>query len=298
MKVWFPEFYMECQRDDSHREEIVREFLKHGVECVDNDHTDISDCDLIFCGTFPTYHEVRKRRPRFPTIPAIFYCWDLYPFQFRGTTSEGKPTLQSCWWLEYVEEMRKACLVLVPSQCTVNRVHEIGGKNINCKVVPSIVYPWDGEAFDGDYVMGVMREYQDEPNLYLIKESCLKLGIPFSDHKHRLSWEDYQKSILGARVLISPYFEASTGGLSLLEGLWNGKHSLVARSPRNGVCDYLQDKATYFDYDNRQEFEEKLVELYNHPITHDVAECGQWIKSRYSTEVVVEQLVAHFRSVL
>lgn len=298
MKVWFPEFFLECHREDEHRIETAEEMRRQGINCVDTDDPHLEECDLIFCGTFPTYHVVRKLWPNFPHIPAVFYCWDLYPFQFAATTRDGRPTVQACWWLEYIELLRKAKLVLVPSKCTIDRVHEIVGKNTRCEVVPSAVYPWEGEAFDGGYVMGVMREYTSEPNIYLIRETCDKLGIPCADHKHKLSWEDYTRKVLGARVLISPYYEASTGGLSLLEGLWNGKHSLVARSPRNGVSDYMADYATYFTYNDRKEFEDKLLELYNNPITHDTIETRRWITERYSNQVFTKKLVDCLRSVV
>ena len=73
-----------------------------------------------------------------------------------------------------------------------------------------------------------------------------------NDNHHR-SEEEFQKWLAEANLLLCPYYEASTGGLSLLEGFNIGKPVLVCDSPYLGAKDYFGDNAFYFkngDYED------------------------------------------------
>jgi glycosyltransferase involved in cell wall biosynthesis len=50
---------------------------------------------------------------------------------------------------------------------------------------------------------------------------------------------EFRRALAGASVVVSPYREASTGGLAVLEALRLGKNVLVCDSPMNGAAEYL-----------------------------------------------------------
>jgi hypothetical protein len=100
-----------------------------------------------------------------------------------------------------------------------------------------------------------MRKYPD-PNKDAVRDACKELGIPCVESATSLPWPKFQKTVAGARLLVSAYYEASTGGLTLLEGYRLGKPVLLSGSPRNGASEYFGDRAYYFEW-NSNEFSSK-----------------------------------------
>jgi glycosyltransferase involved in cell wall biosynthesis len=60
-------------------------------------------------------------------------------------------------------------------------------------------------------------------------------------------------------------YEASTGGLTLLEAYRLGKPVLMSNSYYQGGQDYFGDKAEYFQYDSYSNFKAKLKDMWENP---------------------------------
>lgn len=300
--IWFPEISTEAHRDTWRGAQLVVELAKLGIYCRARYD---SDCRLAFVASFSTFleaangytihpnsHEVPGYRS-IPELPIVQFCWDLYPFKVEAQDDPDRER-----WQAYIEELKYARCILVPSRCTVERVRQYTGQS--AFVVRSSVGLWeppDGKVWDGGYVVDVMRYYPGDPNANLCEEVCAELDIPCIVPRHNYSWKEFKRVIAGARLLVSATYEASTGGLTMLEGFAMGKPSLVSDSPMHGGIDYMGCCATYFKWDSREDFKCKLIELYNRPPQLAVETCRRWVEAEFSDAVFAKNLATYFRQV-
>lgn len=286
MKIWFPRFYTEGHRQFYQGQQLVSALAEFGVKCyLEMDYR----CDLIFCGSFACWREVQKQRQGWK-VPVVHYNWDIYPFQVNGD-KRGET------WKPYLQELEQATEVWVPSECTVKRTEEYTGRSavvVKCSVRP---FAPPCPVRDGGYVVDVMRKYPD-PNRDLVAQTCERLGIPCIETRTERSWEEFQRIIANARLLVSGYWEASTGGLSLLEGHWLGKPVLLCDSPRNGGVDYFGDRATYFRWNDSGDFVKQLSTQFANPTVWNPEECQQWITEQYSDRAMARRMVEGFQRIL
>lgn len=262
LKVWFPDGSMENQRDAGSVEQLLAALREEGVECsTDADPAAARGADVAFAGTWGYYEATAVVRKLFPSVPVVHYNWDLYPFQVNDRTDprtdrtgRARPTPQATRWLEYVEELKSAAEVLCPSTGVVRRTEEFTGRS--GRVCKCNVFLWEpplnrarvwNPMRDGEYVMDVMREYTGEPMVGAVAEVCREIGVDCLAKEHKLSWSEFQAAVCGASLLVSAYTEASTGGLTLLEGYALGKDVLLSDSPFQGGGEYFGKRATYFD---------------------------------------------------
>jgi hypothetical protein len=288
MKVWFPEFFTEAHRKPGEGDVLAEELRKFGIDCQLNL---TEDCSFIFCGTIWRMNLVKEERQRFPDIPTIHYNWDLYPFQLipMKTYRRATPDL----WAPYLEEIATCRDIWVPSQCTVDRTREFVGRS-DSVVIKTSVRPWEyGRPVTGGYAVDVMRKYPD-PNRDLAAESCVVMGIPIIETKTATPWEAFKTNIAESRFLISAQFEASTGGLTLMEGYWHGKPALISNSPRHGGIDYFGDRATYFQWDNPVLFRQALCRMYDNTPVVDIDEARTWIMQEYSEYAMASRMAERF----
>lgn len=180
--------------------------------------------------------------------PLIVYCWDYYLWN-HGT---GK-------WPVYAAFLKRARLVVVPSKAQQLRLKELLG--LDSIVIPSGVTPYEEEVSDNNFILDPVRYYPEE-NERWVEKAASELGIPFIHSEHQYSRADFQKLVASCTFLTCAYREASTGGLSLMEGLYLGKPVLVSNSPYMGAVDYLGDKGYYFQYDDYQDLKEKMKYLW------------------------------------
>ena len=305
LKIWFPNFETEAHRQGWQGAQLVARLAEEGVYCTLQMG---ADCNAVFVASFSISHDAAHgytkhpyNRPiagyrQFSGIPVIHFCWDLYPWKIEG---DNDPTR----WRSYLTELRskQTVAIFVPSHCTVERVREYTKKE--AKVVLSSTTFWDSPVSDGRYVVDVMRPYPGDPNNDLCQRVCNDLGIPCCKLDHELSQEEFHKLVAGASVLISAVQEASTGGLTLLEGYALGKPVLLAHSDRHGGVDYFGDRAHYFQWDQPGNFRDVLLTLWNAsestPIPGElVAERRVWAEENYSTEAFARRLTTAIREVL
>lgn len=212
----------------------------------------------------------------------MHYCWDVYPFQVYGHPDR---TVRA-WWAEYLSMLRSCAAVLVPSNAARQRVYEFCG--VSARIVKCSAVPWHGRLTEPKHVLNVMRVYEDH-NARALEHVCAKLGLPLVQPQCRLLRADFERAVLGARVLVSPYYEASTGGLTLLEGYWHGIPCLAAQSPRNGVVDYMGSRASYFVWDEWTGLEERLLAVWNRGrvVAPDHKE---WVDREYSDAAFAQRV--------
>lgn len=291
MKIWFPEYFTEAHRKPGEGDVLAEELRKFGIEC----QLELTEnCSFIFCGSIWRMNLVKEERQRFPNIPTIHYNWDLYPFQLiqRPDYTRANPDL----WDPYVEELKTCRDIWVPSQCTVNRTFEFIGRP--SRIIKTSVRPWDNpvEITDGGFAVDVMRKYPD-PNRDAAHDACKDTDVNLIETCNEMPWIQFQKVIVRCRFMISAQYEASTGGLTLLEGLWHGKSSLLSDSPRHGAVDYFgihSPWARYFTWDNPIILRQKVREMYDNPPVVNIDEARQFITDMYSERAMAKRMADRF----
>ena len=289
LKVWFIDFFTEAHRRRNEGEHLVRLLSRYGVECVE---TLDDSVDLILNGTVWNIEKCNAGVVRCPK-PVVHYNWDIYPFQLGEV--EGYERIKGECWPPFLESLRTCRKILVPSACTQDRTFQYTDRrSVVCK---TSIRPWNApcKIEDHGYIVNVMRKYPD-PNREAVEDLCRELGIPVVSTGAEAKWEDFQRIICRAKFLVSPYYEASTGGLTLLEGYWHGKPCLLSNSPRMGAIDYMGDRGTYFQWNDRDDLAEKLVRMYKNTPEVDVAEAREWIIQEYSEESFAKRLANELRT--
>ncbi len=108
---------------------------------------------------------------------------------------------------------------------------------------------------------------------------------------HDCTYQEYQDAVAGCRFLVSHYYEASTGGLTLLEAYYLGKPCLISDSPWMGGRDYLGDRATYFDYNNYSHFKIKLRQMAHTETPSNSLQEREWVTQSFSDERMVDDML-------
>lgn len=271
MKVFFPDGYTEAHRTEERQADLHAELTKLGLEVETKDP---SDCDVTLCGTIWQSERVKEAG-----LPYVHYCWDLYPWQIEGRSIE-------CWksylWGPYLTQLRDAAAIVVPGKSTAERVKEYVGREST--VVHAPVKPWPAPSLSREKgVVDVMRKYPD-PNRHAVRDACRRLGVPWLETGAGLSWEFFQHVVSHASVLASVYFEASTGGLTLLEGYALGKPVILCNSPYSGTAEYFPDgtpNTRKVQWDDPKELEEAVLAMHSAK-PHSKKNALDWVKETYS----------------
>lgn len=226
--------------------------------------TDIVNADVIYCGTIRTSEKswlLKKEH----SLPLVTYCWDYYKWAHEGRhPGEGD-------WKGYARFLKQADLILVPSHAQQLRLKELLG--LDSEVVRSGVKKYNSVTHDEGFILDPVREYPDE-NCGWAETAAYELEIPFLHTEHRYTHEQFRELVATCTFMTCAYREASTGGLTLAEGLWLGKPSLVSNSPYMGARDYLGEYGYYFQYDSFKALKEQMQFLWEtrpqvDPISYD-----------------------------
>lgn len=258
---------------------LIPALHRAGIDVVDPSN----DCDIFWNSSVDFYKESEFTAARFPTIPVVNYCWDLYEWAWQRKRKDWYD------WPGYVDYLKKSALVLVPNVGTQLRVAEYGG--IDSTVVHTSVDYKDNDTPLGDYVLNPLREYPD-PHWGWTERACKELDIPYLWTDHQLSKDAWEDTVAAARVIVCEYQEASTGGLTLIEGLWNGVPSIVYDGPYSGGLEYLGPHAhTFSTYES---LKKQIHLLYN---TKQRSKPRQFIEQNYAHHVMAATLVDLFKGV-
>lgn len=142
---------------------------------------------------------------------------------------------------------------------------------------------------DGGYALCTLRHLPDACDTWF-EQCCAELGIPFLRTDHNLDRAGYERAVAECRFLVSHYREASTGGLTLMEGYRLGKPVLLSDSRWNGARDYFGDRAVYFRGDDREDFKTALGTMHSAP-SPVPPDCRQWVEREFSDTVMVEAML-------
>jgi hypothetical protein len=273
MKICFVENFSETDPTG-----FIAELVKRG-------HTISSKCDektdFIFCASIVKMDNAMSLKVNNPDIPLVNYCWDFYLWAY-----EGKHDLP---WQRYAAYLKRGALTMVPSKGQQRRLKEMLG--LDSVVVHTSIPVYDHPVKDNRYVLDPVRYYGHDPQCYWVRDACAELDIPFVHSEHQYSKEEFEKLVAECTMLTCGYVEASTGGLSLMEGLWLGKPSLVSDSPYMGAKDYLGEFGTYFsDYDD---LKRKLVDMFDNPPEINVQLSRKYISQNFSPTSMADAIERH-----
>lgn len=255
---------------------LIGEFNKKGIDVLIN-HCD-ENCKLILCmNGLSQYFYVEELSRKYPQKKVIIYVWDLYP------------------WTRYVSGYGNikqiATEIWVPSMEVALRLHEY--YNIpkhKIEIIKSYVEFFEcNEPVVRNFVYHPVRKYSD-PNYGFTERACEELNIPLIRSNHSLGYEDYKKTILKSSFLVTEYMEASTGGLTLLEGYFHGKNVLVSDSIYQGARDYFGHRAYYFKDNNYEDFKYKIKMLWELSEDVDLNDRRKFC-NQYNIEVMSNNII-------
>ncbi len=263
------------------------ELSKRDITILDNyvdDTTDFiigashSQCSRIF-------NEIIKR----PSIKLINYNWDLYPWVVQENIQE---------WHLYGNILSKSIEVWAPSSEVISRTREIYGDDIANKSIVlktfARFFKTNAKIEDNRYVYNPLRNYYKDPNYGWLDRAGKILNIPIYKSEHRLAELQFQEKILGSSFMVCEYYEASTGGLTLLEGYYHGKPVLISDSPYMGAIEYFGDRAFYFKHNNFDDFLEKVNDMWYNTPKLDL-NFTRTIEDELSLEKMVDKMVERLR---
>lgn len=216
---------------------------------------------------------------------AMFYAynWDCYAWVW------DNPRPKEYDYHRYGRLIKEANEIWVPSECTRLRTKQWW--NLDSYVILSSCPWWDYTNIrDEEYALCALRKIPD-PHCDWFEKACMELNIPYRMTNHDCTYEEYQDAVASCRVLVSHYYEASTGGLTLLEGYYLGKPCLVSDSPWMGARDYLGSRATYFDHTSYDDFKIKLKQAVISPQHLDSHICTAWVAHNFSDQRMVDDIL-------
>lgn len=200
-------------------------------------------CDAFLSLQMGAYSDLIAIKKLFTNKPLITYVWDCYGWIFQHGRGYD--------WHSYGELCKVSDEVWVPSHGQTLRLKQHWGIE-HSRVIKCYAqfFDYDGVK-DGNYVCNPLREIPDR-QLGWIERACEELNIPYKNSGRGRgstgrSWEEYKKFIAESSFIVCPYYEASTGGMSLLEGYNLGKEILICNTPYLGAKDYFGDRAFYFE---------------------------------------------------
>lgn len=200
-------------------------------------------CDFFFSLQMGHTSELIRLRRSFPHVKFVTYVWDCYEWIWEHDRAYD--------WNGYGELCKVSDEVWVPSHGQVLRLKEHWGIE-KYDVVKCYAQYFDHDNVrDDGYICNPLREIPDRQVGWLEK-AVAELGLPYVHGGRKRgqqgrTWDEYKDMIAGASLIVCPYYEASTGGMSLLEGYNLGKEILVCDTPYEGAKDYFGPRANYFE---------------------------------------------------
>jgi len=221
----------------------VHSIIEALAEFVEVRSSPDAECDAFLSLQMGHHAELIHLCRSFPHIKFITYVWDCYDWIWEHGRGYD--------WKGYGELCQVSDEVWVPSQSQVLRLKQHWGIE-KYDIVKCYAQYFDSDNVrDDDYVCNPLREIPDN-HLGWIEKACQELEIPYQHGGRKKgetgrTWDEYKDFISGASFIVCPWYEASTGGMSLLEGYNLGKEVLICNSPYMGAKDYFGDRANYYE---------------------------------------------------
>jgi len=241
--------------------------------------SDPVQCDVIFCASIVKMNEALAAVSN-SHKPLAVYCWDYYKWAHDGTAKNFN-------WKKYAEFLKRADLIIVPSEGQKLRLKEL--LNLDSVVVKTGIKTYDAEPKDEGFILDPVRYYPEE-NRDWAEKAAHELGIPIIHSEHQFTLEEFRKLVTTCTFMTCAYREASTGGLTLMEGLWHGKPSLVSNSPYMGARSYLGDLGNYFQYDDFEDLKKKMKEMWDSRKKVDIKVAREYMEKEFTFDVMAKNL--------
>lgn len=202
--------------------------------------------------------------------PLAIYCWDYY---------EWVHNKKMDMWIKYAEIMKEADVIMVPSHEQQLALKNLLG--LDSVVVKSGVYTSEHEITDEDFVLDPLRYYPFEEARWAERAGA-ELGIKVIHSEHRYSLEEFKKLVASCTFMTTCVPEASTGALTLSEGLWLGKPSLVSDAPYQGAKSYLGEFGTYFKHGDYDDFKREFERMWTERPKIDIIKARKYMEKELS----------------
>lgn len=208
----------------------------------------------------------------------ILYNWDVYPWHNR-TTGE---------WKRWGKLMADCFDIWHPSMVTFRRTEQFYGISKGQVVKTFCPVDWvDGETSRNGSVLMPMRDYPKDECFDWVDRACSELGINLIRPRAKMPKAEYIKVMQNCSLILSPYAEASTGGLGMIEGHFLGKPVLANTSVYSGAREYMETHAKYFD--TFEDLKDKLTTMLNSK-EQSLAVNRLWVQNNYDIEVMAKKI--------
>ncbi len=241
---------------------------------------DASQADMILCMTIyvmdDTLRLVAETRK-----PYAVYCWDYYSWNHGDTRVYN--------WPKYATMLRKASLIFVPSSAQQRRLKEL--TDLDSVVVHSGIKTYEFDTIsDGGFLLDPVRYYPEDTSRWAVR-AAEDLGIPIIHSEHQFSLDQFRVLVATCTFMTSTVNEASTGGLTLMEGRWLGKVSLINASPYMGANDYVKDAVVFHDYEGLKKKMRLLWEM-----RLELSPKPDWFKD-YTFDTMANRIYENLRAI-
>ena len=244
--------------------------------------------DVIFGMGVGAMEETFATVEMFPDVPLYCYNWDTYEWVWTN------PRPGEYDYDRYGKLLSLAEEIWTPSECTSRRTTQWWGLE-DTHVILSSCPRWDwGDTLNRGYILCSLREIPD-PHWNWFERACKELGLPYRMTQHECSYPQYKEAVANCRFLVSHLYEASTGGLTLLEGYYHGKPCLISDSPWHGGRDYFGDRATYFDHTSYKNFKIKLQNMYIDPPLPHPDQAKTYVVDNFSDKRMINEMLGRLK---
>lgn len=258
-----------------------------GHEIVWNDIDE--SCDVIICWSLSQMELTKKLRAKAPGVPLINYNWDVY--EWTRTDARGYD------WDAYGRFLKESIDIWTPSipvGMRMSEYYDIQKYHIIQTFARFFEPPVEVE--DKRFVINVMRAQKDR-NYGMFEKACTELGIPYYSPNHEWSETEFQEKLSTCTFLVCPYYEASTGGLTLLEGHRLGKPVLMSNSRYMGGREYFGSRARYFQHDNIESLKNELLKLWHGTPKLNIRDCYNFTE-KFTSKKMAKNIHLRLKEIL
>ena len=225
-----------------------------------------SSYDLIFGATISVQNQIKQAHDAHPNIPMINYNWDVYEWAYNNFNTAIFPYDLNL----YRKLLQSSRFVACPSWSVVYRNEEFFDipreKSVVVKSFARQLEADPTKVRDDRFIYMPLRQIPDR-NRGWFEQACSELNIPYKLSDKKLSEEAYLDTLISCSFIVCPWYEASTGGLSLIEGISLTKPVLFSDSKYMGAEDYLGDYANKFKHDSYEDFKVQIKHMWENPAT-------------------------------
>lgn len=242
-----------------------------------------ADCEAFICMSISAMDEALLAHFNYFDVPLFTYNWDVYEWVWSAPRYPGETRL----YKKFGDLMKLSKEVWCPSDCTVLRTRQwYDLHSVTVKTFVPLKNLPDLEITDERYVLNTLRPMPDRQWGWPEK-ACEELGIPIKSPEHDAPWEDYLKLLAGCSFNISANYEASTGGLAMIEAAWYSKATLLCDSKWQGGKDYLGTLAYHFEAGNFFSLKKEIKRLWEDTPGLDVR---PYLEAEYSAETMARRI--------